>query len=97
MAVTIIQQGGGFDAETYDKVVAAAGVNENPPEGLILHTANRSGDQLEIIDVWESEEQYDTFVNERLMPAMREVIGEMGEGTPAKRMEVHNMMGSGAP
>jgi hypothetical protein len=69
-------------AEIYDAVNAKAGVDENPPEGLLMHTAGEVDGQWQIVDVWESEEQAERFGSERLGPAIESVIGDMPGGPP---------------
>ena len=44
-----------------------------PPDGFLLHTAGFAGHRFRIFEVWQSREQYDRFVEERLMPLLREV------------------------
>lgn len=45
------------------------------PVGAISHVAWMADDGFHVVDVWESAEQFDRFVNDRLMPVM---AGEMG-------------------
>ena len=67
-----------------------------PPAGLILHTAGPLVDGgWRVFDVWESEEAFWQFFDERLLPAAR----ELGQDPPESRPEffaVHNMIGRGA-
>jgi hypothetical protein len=61
-----------------DKIDAA----NNPPEGLIVHTASEVDGKLKIVDIWESEEHAERFGQERLGPAIMEVAGEQVGGPP---------------
>jgi hypothetical protein len=70
-------------AETYDAVNEKMGVDEQPPEGLIVHTAGAVDGQWQIVDVWESEEHAARFDRERLGPAVEAVMG----GPPPSRPE----------
>jgi hypothetical protein len=76
MPVVYIQDNTTIDEETYNKVNDAMGVHDNPPQGLIIHTASKADSGLTFVDVWESQEALDRFRDERLMPAVREVVGE---------------------
>ena len=76
MAILYIQENTPVDVETYKRINATMGVEESPPEGLILHTASQGESGLVFVDVWESQEALDRFRDERLMPAVREVVGE---------------------
>src|SRR5262245_49976585 len=68
MAVVVIQE---FEAtpEEYDQVSEKLG--EGTPEGAILHAAtDLGGGRMKSIDVWESAEQFQKFVQEKLIPAI---------------------------
>jgi len=68
--------------ETYDKVRTQLGLEEQPPAGGILHVAGPSPDGgWRIVEVWESQEDADRFVAERLAPAL-EAVGVTGRGQP---------------
>jgi len=75
MAVGMLQELQGVSADQYDQVSAKMGVDESPPEGLIFHTAGEMEGGMRIFDVWESSEALERFTNERLMPAVEEVLG----------------------
>ena len=80
-------------AEVYDAVNAKAGVDEQPPEGLLLHTAGEVDGQWQIVDVWESEEHADRFGTERLTPAIESVMGGAPPGDPPTTIyELHNVV-----
>ena len=66
MAVIRITQPPGVTREMYDGVNAKMGVEENPPEGLIMHSAGNVNGTWQIVDVWESEEHARRFDTERL-------------------------------
>jgi quinol monooxygenase YgiN len=62
--------------EVYESVNETVFGSKEPQmiEGLIVHTAGEGSDGFYVVDVWESREAFDTFMNERIMPA----IGELG-------------------
>ena len=66
-----------------------------PPEGLILHTAGPLVDGgWRVFDVWESEEAFWQFFDERVLPAAQ----NLGHGATPARPEffpIHNMIGRG--
>jgi hypothetical protein len=93
MALVYVQENTPVDVETYDKVNEAMGVKDNPPAGLIVHTASRADSGLTIIDVWESQEALDRFREERLTPAIRQVVGEpQGPEPQVKVHEVYDLV-----
>ena len=57
------------DLDTHRKIADVAG--EEPINGLILHTAGSSPNDVYSLDVWESKEDSERFFAEHLMPAMQ--------------------------
>lgn len=56
---------------TYDGVSARLGLAENPPAGLLMHTASElDSGRVRIVDIWESEHAMQSFSRERLHPAL---------------------------
>lgn len=64
--------------EDLEAVSAEMGVRENRPDGLILHTFIETPAGVHVVDVWETAEHYDTFRDERLMPAIGKVMTARG-------------------
>ncbi|HEX2359540.1 MAG TPA: hypothetical protein VHH72_06960 [Solirubrobacterales bacterium] len=80
-------------ADQYRAINEKMDVAANPPAGLIVHVAEDRGSTMKVHDVWESEEAYETFAQERLGPAVAEVVGEGGdEETQRDVREVHNVI-----
>jgi hypothetical protein len=71
------------DWATYEKIVAEVGLDGRAPAGLVVHTAGRTSDGVRIIDVWESEDAHQRFVEDRLGPARDRVLGAQAEEGPA--------------
>jgi len=59
-----------------------AGVDENPPEGLLIHTAGEVDGQWQIVDVWSPSQAAERFGPERLAPAIDSVMGGAPPGPP---------------
>jgi hypothetical protein len=66
----------GVGASQYDAVSAKLDIENNPPDGLILHSAGELEGTFQIFNIWESREQADRFTRERLQPARIEVMGQ---------------------
>jgi len=64
--------------EMIEAVTDEMDVRALPPNGLIVHTAVNIGGRLTIIDVWESQEDWDKFAADRLGPAFATVAQRMG-------------------
>jgi hypothetical protein len=60
-------------SEQYDRLREVVGWESEVPEGLILHAATFDSEGTHVFDVWESEEGFQRFIDERLMPGVQEV------------------------
>jgi hypothetical protein len=101
MAVALIQefklQGDDRTTTNYDAVQERLNARENPPEGGIFHTAgfDEEAGVFRIFDVWETREQGERFINERLMPIIQELGSGGGDLRPPDRefwYELHDVM-----
>lgn len=66
--------------DQYEQLREIVSWEKEVPPGAIFHVAAQDGDQLLITDVWESAEDFQTFVDTRLMPAVQQ-LGIPGEPT----------------
>ena len=91
MAVRITQRlPEGVGIEQYDAVSEKVNA-EGPPDGNLAHSAGEEGGRLVIVDLWESPEHYQRFVEERLRPAIDEVSGgQAPEAEEPQIVELHN-------
>jgi hypothetical protein len=71
-----------IDAAFYKQITD--GLGDEPPKGLVVHLAvERPEGGLRYVDVWESEQECDRFVEERLHPVVhRLLIGLFGDELP---------------
>ena len=68
-------------ADQYDQVNEKIG--DDPPDGLIVHSAVDKGGTMKVVDIWESAEKFGAFGQDRLGHAVAEVMGEgPGPGNP---------------
>jgi hypothetical protein len=75
MAVGLVIDLDGMTAERYDRLNAEINFPAEPPDGLISHVAAPTAEGFRVVDVWESVDALDRFVEERLGPAMGRVSG----------------------
>jgi hypothetical protein len=66
----------GVGADQYDAVTREMDIANNPPDGLIFHSAGELEGHFQVFNVWETPEHADRFVSERLRPAQVAVMGE---------------------
>lgn len=91
MAILITGEVPGLTTEQYDKVNDAMGIagSASDIDGLICHTACATDSGMAISDVWESQEAFERFINERLMPAFQQ-LGIEATGREPTIQQVHN-------
>ena len=54
------------------------GVLDDPPSGLIVHAAIETAGGVHIVDIWDSQADFERFQNDRLNPAMEKFLTERG-------------------
>jgi quinol monooxygenase YgiN len=62
-----------------DEVTGQMGVENDPPAGLVVHTHFEENGRVRVVDVWDSQEAYESFQQSRLMPAMQKVAADHGQ------------------
>jgi hypothetical protein len=96
MAVAVVQDW--VEEETdrsttnYDAVSERLQAQDEPPAGLLVHTAGFTGHGFRIFEVWESREDYERFFNERLMPLIQDVASDDDRQPQQTIYELHNFM-----
>jgi hypothetical protein len=80
--------------EQYERTNEIMGLrgDEDAPEGLIQHVAASDAAGLLILDVWESEDAFGRFYEERLGPALEQSGVAASAGEPRPSMPVHNAL-----
>src|SRR4051794_27997602 len=67
----------GGTIEQYDRIVERMGLGGKLPPGALFHAAGATPDGLRVVDVWESDEVFQRFAEESIMPnSQAEGIGE---------------------
>jgi heme-degrading monooxygenase HmoA len=79
----------GLTLDQYEEAREKVRWEEETPAGANFHVVGRDGDDLRVVDIWDSAADFQRFVDERLMP----VIHEMGiESEPEVRFyDVHRV------
>lgn len=60
-------------SEQYDQAREKVGWDRDVPEGAKLHVSGFGDDGLHVLDVWESEQAFGAFMEQRLQPAIQEI------------------------
>jgi hypothetical protein len=91
MAVVIVNEMEGAGQDLYDEVnpkVMEGGL----PDGCQLHIAGPYESGWRVITVWDSEERFQQFRDEKLIPALREVGGADRIAPSISAHPVHNLI-----
>jgi hypothetical protein len=92
MAVVIVNEIEGGNQEMYDKINPKVMEGGSLPEGCQLHIAGPVENGWRVITVWDSEDQFQQFRDEKLIPALQEV-GEGERVAPRITAQpVHNLI-----
>jgi hypothetical protein len=73
MAIVMKMRWEGVTPEQYDEVRAAVQWESDAPAGGISHVVWFDGGAMHIVDVWDSAEAFQAFVDGRLMPGVAKV------------------------
>ncbi len=90
MALTFILEFPGGTQQQYDQILDRLQLSGKPPPGQIFHVAGPIEGGWCVVDVWESQEAFDRFIQEKLGRALQEV----GMSLPQrpKVVPVHNIL-----
>lgn len=78
MNVLIEQELPGATADVVLEIGARAGIETEPPRGLVVHAVCVTPNGMRIIDIWRSEADWQQFQQTRLGPASAAVLAEHG-------------------
>jgi quinol monooxygenase YgiN len=99
LTVVIIQEwpNAKRDTNNYDAVTdKLRSDGKLEPDGLLLHTAGFDGDTFGILEVWESKDHHEQFLQETLMPAIQSTADQDGREPESRDYELHNFARPGA-
>ena len=76
MAVVVVNEIEGGNQDFYEQVSGEVMSGGQLPGGCQVHVAGPVENGWRVITVWDSEEQFQQFRSEKLIPAIRDVGGE---------------------
>jgi hypothetical protein len=76
----------------YDAITAALMAQNEPIDGLRVHSAGFSGSGFRIFEIWDSREHFDRFLEERLMPLVMAQEGSNPTPPTVTEYELHNLL-----
>jgi hypothetical protein len=68
MKVAMFMKWDGVTPEQYEKLRKLVNWEDNTPKGAVFHVAAFDNSGIRITDIWESAEDFNKFVETRLMP-----------------------------
>jgi hypothetical protein len=90
MAILVRHQGSDWNSDLYDQVFNKVVPDpSNPPAGMLSHGAGQGPEGWEVIEVWESQDVFDSWMRDQVGPAAQEI-----EGPPfdTVTLEAHNTL-----
>lgn len=70
MAVAMFMHWPGLTSDQYDTVMARLELDANPPAGGVLHLAAFTDEGLRVCEVWQTEQAFHGYLEQRLMPVV---------------------------
>lgn len=90
MPVAMVMEAPGMDAAAYDAVTEKLDWKNSPfPQGFVSHYAGPTANGWMVVDVWESQADFERFAQERLLPAMEAAFGQAPDLQP-RFIPIHN-------
>jgi hypothetical protein len=90
MSIAVIQE---FEATAEEYEQVSEKIGGAPAPGLIVHTGTYlGGDKWKIVDVWESADDYQNFVQNQLIPAIAEVNPDAPQAPEPEILEVRDLL-----
>ena len=76
MAVVVVNEIEGGSQDLYDQVSSKVMDGDTLPEGCQLHIAGPTDKGWRVVTFWDSEDQFQQFRDEKLLPSLREAGSE---------------------
>jgi len=89
VAVAIYMNWPGVRPHQYDAVMARLRLDTDPAAGGVLHVASLTADGLEVCDIWQTEQAFNGFLAQRLLPAAEDV--GIDGGPTIRLVPLHNL------
>jgi hypothetical protein len=79
--------------DEYDEAVARLRYHDDPPEGLIMHSAAVTSEgEMRVLDIWESRDAHDRFLEARGCPALYMVTGDQRVARSGRTSLLHSLV-----
>jgi len=78
MRSVMVMKWDGVTQDQYETIRKLVKWDTNPAKGAVFHVAGFTKKGMRVTDIWESEEDFNNFIQNRIMPAVAQV-GIQGE------------------
>jgi hypothetical protein len=92
VAVVVVNEIEGGSQDFYDQVNPKVMPDEKLPEGCEVHIAGPTDNGWRVITVWESEDRFNEFRNDKLIPALKEAGGDERVAPSIKASPVYRLL-----
>jgi hypothetical protein len=73
MPTVMLMEWSGVTQDQYNQVMKNLDLDAKPPAGAILHVAGFTPGTLRVLDIWDSQQSFERFQQDRLAPAVQGV------------------------
>jgi hypothetical protein len=73
MATVIMQRWDGFTPDQYEALRDIVRWDQDKPAGMQVHVANFLDGTMRLLDVWDTEDEFDEFVAARIVPGLEKL------------------------
>lgn len=71
MPTVMLMEWAGMTQDQYNQVMRALDLDKKPPAGAIFHVAGFTAGTLRVLDIWDSQQAFETFQKDRLASALQ--------------------------
>lgn len=89
MAIMMVMEWPGVGIDQYEEIRRTTNFESDVPGGSMFHVAAPDGDDLRVVDVWDTADSFNQFVETRLMPVVQQ-MGVTSQPT-IQILPVHNI------
>jgi hypothetical protein len=75
--------------DDYDSIRKVVNFPADWPDGLMVHGATEVDGRLRVLEIWQSRQQFDRWIESRIQGAMAEALGDRAEPPQVTQMELH--------
>jgi hypothetical protein len=90
MATVMLMEWQGVTPDQYNRVMSNLGLDDNRPPGGVFHVAGFADGALRVLDIWNSQQDFESFQRDRLTAAVQKA-GITTQPTRVQFFPVYNV------